>query len=131
MEGAAALTVSADLNVTQAAEAAWLAHGEAPVPVDIHAVRETADSDGMLPVSLLRLHSHRCIEAYFDEDQDDLRTATTFVSSLVSPGWQVTAVVPLHRLGIAHEAFRAVDIYLQAWWRDAEGIVRFSSSERA
>lgn len=90
-----------------------------------------AEPTGVLPIGLLRLHQNRCIEAYFDEDQVDLLSATTFVSSLVNPGWQVTAVVPLRRLGVAHEAFRAVDVYLQAWWRDAEGIVRFSSCERA
>lgn len=116
--------------MTEAAEAAWVACGEEPVPVDVQAMWKTQPA-GVLPISLLRLHQHRCIEAYFDEDQDDLQSATTFVSSLVNPGWQVTAVVPLRRLGIAHEAFRAVDVYLQAWWRDAEGIVRFSSCERA
>ena len=120
---------STELGLAEAAEAAWIAFGESPVAIDVRAISQANDSQ-VLPVGLLKLDGHRCIEAYFDE-HGDLASARTFLLSLVNPGWQVTAVVPLHRLGRAHEAFRAFDVCLQAWWRDAEGIVRFSGSERA
>lgn len=122
---------SLDLDVTRAAEAAWVAYGEAPVSIDPQSVGVAPASDKALPVHMLRLNSTRCFEAFFGADQHDLGAAAGFLSLLGAPGWSVTAVVPLSSLGAAHEAFRAADVVLQAWWRDGEGKVRFSSCERA
>jgi hypothetical protein len=77
------------------------------------------------------MQQHRCIEAYFDEHGADLAAAVPFLTTLGSPGWQVTAIVPLNRLGHAHEALRDADVFVQAWWHDSEGVVRFTGCERA
>lgn len=119
------------VTVTEAATAAWTAFGESPEMINVESLG-FSDFNCSPPLAMLRLNSTRCVEAYLEDDHLDLSAVTKFILSLVNPGWYVTVVVPLRRMGEAHEEFRAIadEMYLQAWWRDESGIVRFSACER-
>jgi hypothetical protein len=48
---------------------------------------------------------------------------------VAAEGWRVSALVPISKLGAAHEALRGLDLRLQGWWTNAENGLRFSSAE--
>lgn len=124
------MTTIGSSDVSDAALAAWHASGASPLayqPIAVGASREVA----ALPSRVFHVESSRSIEAYFEDDSTSFVEAAPLVAALGSPGWQVTAIVHLRRLGAAHEVFRSCDVLLQAWWRDELGSVRFTSAERA
>lgn len=68
------------------------------------------------------------IECVLD-DQADMRSAGDQLRALLSRGWSVNALLPMHSLGAAHEALRGLAIHLQGWWTPDDQRLRFTSPE--
>jgi hypothetical protein len=58
-----------------------------------------------------------------------MRHAGEQFRALLVRGWSVSALLPMHSLGAAHQALRGLSIHLQGWWTPDDERLRFTSPE--
>jgi hypothetical protein len=116
-------------DVAGAAREAWRVIGESAEVVDWGIV---AKNLGLGPSNAIRaavlIPRVRQIECVLDPTIS-MGDARPHFALLLSEGWKVSALVPISKMGAAHEALRGLDLHLQGWWTTAESRLRFSSPE--
>jgi hypothetical protein len=116
-------------DVAGAAKEAWHALGESAQVVDWEIVAKNLGiyaGDAIRAAVLVPRVSQ--IECVLDPAKS-MREARQDFAALLDEGWRVSALVPISKMGAAHEALRGLDLHLQGWWTTAERHLRFSSPE--
>ena len=88
-----------------------------PVPSDLGALRAVVDG------------ADRAVEIVLDADVDAAAVAPA-AWALAAKGFSTTVLVPLDRLGEAHEGLRGTPCVLQGWW-ESEDRIAFGAFETA
>jgi hypothetical protein len=118
-----------EAGVAAAAQENWRGLGQASQIVDWIVV---ASALGIEPGDTIKaaivLPQLGRIECVLD-DQVDMRRASDQLSALLRRGWSVSALLPVHALGTAHQALRGLSIQLQGWWAPEDKRLRFTSPE--
>jgi hypothetical protein len=116
-------------DVAGAAREAWHALGESAQVVDWEIVAKNLGihaGDAIRAAVLVPRVAQ--IECVLDPTKS-MREARQDFAALLNEGWMVSALVPISKMGAAHEALRGLDLHLQGWWTNTERRLRFSSPE--
>ena len=124
------MSVASEARVTASALRAYAARYERVSEVSLTEMLSSAgdfsgtDFSGMGAVAASGL---RIVEIALPPDVG-CESLTSAVRILDSRGWQVSVLLPLHRLGEAHAILRGAPCRLQPWWID-DSEVCFGSYE--
>lgn len=117
-------------RVAEAAVQAWKAAGEdvlvlpwAQLAKALSCDVEVTDADWVV------VRNRRQVECVVEHEKALDRLRSVFEAFLLH-GWQPSAVVPLHTMGAAHDAFGGLPVHLQGWL-ERDDRPRFTAPEIA
>ena len=102
--------------VAGAARALWESAGEAPELVRWSSIASqlasTSSESITWAVVIPRLGRIECVM----DPSKNLGDARSGLDELLVRGWAVSVLMPVRKMGAAHEVFHGLDVHLQGWW---------------